>query len=445
MKDLTKGNIYKTFILFAIPSVLSGVMSQGYAVINTMIAGKILGENALSAIGAISPLETFINSIFWGYGTGVGIYTAQLFGQGKYYRMKSVITSNFKFISAVLVLLSIIMVVFRQSIFDIMHIDGRTAEFCADYFIISMLGKVLLMFGVNCIYVVNAMGDSLFPFLMSALSSVLHILMSVLLILVFGMDVEGLALGNILSATVISAFYFIKILSGFKKLKVNKHKAPFSLRAIKETCRFSVSTMIQQSIMYFAGLVLSPMVNGIGSAATASYTVTLRIYDINANVYQNSAKTIGNYTAQCYGAKKYNLLKKGLKVGLLQNFVFVMPVLLVSILLAKPVAMLFFTADASATAVGYTVDFLRYCMPFLCLNIIANMFHHFFRGIGHMKALLITTVTGSIARIIISWLFIPIIGIYGYYIGWVVSWLFDGFAGVIIYFFGKWRKEIKYT
>ncbi|MBR2489772.1 MAG: polysaccharide biosynthesis C-terminal domain-containing protein, partial [Clostridia bacterium] len=100
---------------------------------------------------------------------------------------------------------------------------------------------------------------------------------------------------------------------------------------------------------------------------------------------------------------------------------------------------------ASATAVGYTVDFLRYCMPFLCLNIIANMFHHFFRGIGHMKALLITTVTGSIARIIISWLFIPIIGIYGYYIGWVVSWLFDGFAGVIIYFFGKWRKEIKYT
>lgn len=33
-----------------------------------------MGDNALAAIGAISPLETFINSAFWGYGTGVGIY-----------------------------------------------------------------------------------------------------------------------------------------------------------------------------------------------------------------------------------------------------------------------------------------------------------------------------------------------------------------------------------
>ena len=46
MKDLTKGNIYKTFLLFAIPLVLSGVLSQGYSIINTILAGKLLGDDA---------------------------------------------------------------------------------------------------------------------------------------------------------------------------------------------------------------------------------------------------------------------------------------------------------------------------------------------------------------------------------------------------------------
>jgi Na+-driven multidrug efflux pump len=73
MRDLTKGNIYKTFLIFAIPMVLSGILSQCYNVVNTIIAGKLLGEGALSAIGAITPIDTFVNSVFWGYGVGVGV------------------------------------------------------------------------------------------------------------------------------------------------------------------------------------------------------------------------------------------------------------------------------------------------------------------------------------------------------------------------------------
>ena len=46
MKDLTKGNIYKTFLLFAIPMVLSSLLSQAYSTIDTIMAGKLLGDYA---------------------------------------------------------------------------------------------------------------------------------------------------------------------------------------------------------------------------------------------------------------------------------------------------------------------------------------------------------------------------------------------------------------
>lgn len=443
MKNLTNGNIYKTFLLFAIPMVLAGVFSQCYSVVNTILAGKLLGDGALAAIGSVAPLETFLNSIFWGYGSGVGIYVGQLFGAGNYRHMKRVIVSNYLFLSAAVVGVSACLLLLRYPIYSFLQVDLLLLENCNRYFLISTAGRVIVLFSINCIYVINAMGDGVFPLWMSLVSTTLNITVGVVSITQFGLGVEGLALGNVVSSAVVGALYLWKLSRFFKKVGLNRREGSFSFRAVGETCRYSVSTMVQQSVMYLAGLTLSPMVNGIGSAASASYTVSLKIYDISAAVYQNSAKTVGSYTAQCFGAKKYGLIKRGLVVGFVQNLLFVAPFLLVSSLLARPVAMLFFAADASPLAVDYTVAFAQYCIPLLVLNIVANLFHNFFRGVGYMKALLVTTITGSCARIVISWLLIQPFGIYGYYAGWVLSWLFDGAACVLIYFFGKWRRLLK--
>lgn len=443
MQDLTKGNIYKTFLLFALPMVLSGILSQCYSVVNTVIAGKLLGEGALGAIGAISPLETFINSLFFGYGNGVGIYIAFLFGAKKYQRMKQVIISNALFLTGVLLLLSALLLFFRQSIYAFFRVDIAILADCDRYFVIHTAGKAIQLFAINCIYIVNAMGDGRFPFFMSVTSTVLNILISVLSITVFGLGVEGIALANIVASAVVSLLYICKLRRNLQKIGAVGGGTVFSLRAIRETSRYSLFIMLQQSVIYFAGLMLSPTINALGSAASASYTVTLRIYDVNATIYQNSAKTLGNYTAQCYGAKRYELLRKGLWVGFAQNMLFVLPILLVSIVCAQSVAMIFYPVDALQTSVDYTVAFLRYCMPFLICNIVANLFHHFFRGIGRMMPLLIATAIGSLARIVISSLLIVPFGIYGYYAGWVLSWVFDGLAGILFYRFGKWRRILK--
>ena len=61
MKDLTSGNVYKTFFLFGLPMVLSGLLSQMYGIIDTSIAGKLIGETGLAATGVTSPLTTFLS------------------------------------------------------------------------------------------------------------------------------------------------------------------------------------------------------------------------------------------------------------------------------------------------------------------------------------------------------------------------------------------------
>ena len=101
MKDLTKGNIYKTFFAFGVPLVLSGLFSQLYTIVDTIIAGKFIGEHALAAIGATEPCIKFIQSIFWGFGVGFSIYIARLYGAGEYAKIKNAVyyLLNFNFIA----------------------------------------------------------------------------------------------------------------------------------------------------------------------------------------------------------------------------------------------------------------------------------------------------------------------------------------------------------
>ena len=83
-------------------------------------------------------------------------------------------------------------------------------------------------------------------------------------------------------------------------------------KLIKDSFSYAFPVMIQQMIMYLSSFLISPIINGLGSSATAAYSVILRIYNINAKIYQDSAKTLTVYAAQAIGANKQHLLKKGL-------------------------------------------------------------------------------------------------------------------------------------
>lgn len=57
--DLTKGNILKSLILFALPMMVGNILQQFYNIADTLIVGRILGENALAAVGSAYTLMTF--------------------------------------------------------------------------------------------------------------------------------------------------------------------------------------------------------------------------------------------------------------------------------------------------------------------------------------------------------------------------------------------------
>ena len=71
-RDLTKGNISRSLLLFALPMIAGNLLQQCYNLADTLIVGRILGKNALAAVGSAYTLMTFLCSIFLGLCMGAG-------------------------------------------------------------------------------------------------------------------------------------------------------------------------------------------------------------------------------------------------------------------------------------------------------------------------------------------------------------------------------------
>lgn len=80
-RDLTRGNVAYSLIVFSLPMILGNILQQCYNIADTLIVSYALGPNALAAVGSSFTLMTFITSIILGLSIGSGTLFSIRFGQ----------------------------------------------------------------------------------------------------------------------------------------------------------------------------------------------------------------------------------------------------------------------------------------------------------------------------------------------------------------------------
>ncbi len=440
MKDLTSGNISRNFLMFAIPTILAGMLSQAYSLIDTIIIGKFLGDTGLGAVGATAGIISLIHSPFWGYGTGCGIYAARLFGEGNKPQLRNTIIASLLVQSVVAAVISILCVVFCRPLLTLLRVDPLLFDDATRYFCIYISGLLLLNMTWLGVYLLNALGISSFPLYMSIISCVLNIGGNLLSVLVLGWGVAGVALSSVFSAFVVTVAYLIKLHSIFRELGVSRVK--FTMKGyFKGTLPYALPSMFQQGVMYVATAAVSPLVNGIGKSASAAYAVVARIYDINASIYQHSTKVFANFAAQCIGQKKYAHIRRGLFIIMRQSLLFALPLLIVCAVFPDAVCGLFFKQGVTQESLTLAAIFARLYLPWIVFNVLNNIFHALFKGIKSTRLLVTSSTFGTVVRIAASFILTPIFGIHGVYAGWAISWVAEAVFCIILYRSGKWQTK----
>ena len=103
---MTEGNPSSLILSFALSLMAGNVFQQLYTVVDTMVVGKVLGVNALAALGAADWLNWMMLGIIQGFTQGFGIMMAQEFGARREASLRKVIGN-----SATLSVISVIILV----------------------------------------------------------------------------------------------------------------------------------------------------------------------------------------------------------------------------------------------------------------------------------------------------------------------------------------------
>ena len=81
-RSMTAGSPAKLILLFALPLFIGNLFQQVYNMADTFIVGRMLGVNALAAVGCTGSLMFLIIGFAQGLSAGFSILTAQRFGAG---------------------------------------------------------------------------------------------------------------------------------------------------------------------------------------------------------------------------------------------------------------------------------------------------------------------------------------------------------------------------
>ena len=100
-RDLTKGPVVRSMLLFAIPMILGDLLQQCYNIADTLIVGRVLGRDALAAVGSSFTLMTFLTSILLGLCMGSGALVSMRFGQRDEQALRENLCASFLFIALV--------------------------------------------------------------------------------------------------------------------------------------------------------------------------------------------------------------------------------------------------------------------------------------------------------------------------------------------------------
>jgi putative efflux protein, MATE family len=126
--DLTKGKISKNLILFALSMMAGNLMQQFYNIADTLIVGRVVGKNALAAVGSAYTLMTFLTSIFLGLSMGAGVLFSIYKGKNDKHALRVAVAHAFVLIMAVMVFVNVLVYVCMHPILWFLRVPQEVME-----------------------------------------------------------------------------------------------------------------------------------------------------------------------------------------------------------------------------------------------------------------------------------------------------------------------------
>ncbi len=412
-----KNNLAQNFnivslIKFTAPTAIMLVFMSLYQMVDAIFISNFVGENALSAINIVYPIPSIIIAISIMFATGGGAIVAINMGEGKDREAKE----NFSLIVYTGLLVGLIAVVFG-SIFisEIINLLGATEvlyDYCYEYLFIYILFCPLSIIQMLFQTFFVTAGKPHLGLFLTILGGVSNIFFDYLFIVEIPLGMAGAAIGTSIGyaiPAIISILYFAFKRNGTIYLV----KPKLRLRVLRNACLNGSSEMVTNLAVAITTFLFNQiMLIYMGESGVAAITIVLYAQFLLTSVFMGFSGGVAPIISYNYGYGNKEQLKSLFKMSMLIISFFSLLMFLISIVFAKPIIMVFTSAESYLFEITYH-GFILFAISYLFtgFNIFASsMFTAFSDG----KVSAAISFVRTFVFLVISLIFLPMmIGVDG--------------------------------
>jgi putative MATE family efflux protein len=440
--NLVTGSVVKQLMLFAIPFIISNFVQSLYSVADMIIVGHFAGVTSMSGVNTGGQVSFLMTNVIFGLCSGATVLIGQYLGNNDRVKLKQTVSTLFTLLIIAAVVLSSLMLVFKDGILGLMNTPDETYKEASSYLLITTLGTVFI-FGYNAFSsVMRGMGDSKRPLVFVTIACITNVILDIIAVGPLKMGAAGAALATIISqalSMILCIMYFIKndFVFDFKFKSFRMHG-----ERLRMLLKIGIPTSVQNVVSSISFLFLTSVVNLIGGEVANAAVGSVGKFNAFAILPAIAiSSSVSAMCAQNIGAGQFERARKTMKTGIVVALSISVVMFAIAMFFSKQIMLIFgaeeeFIKQGKAYLFAWSFDYL--------LAPIMFQFNGLFIGSGHTIFSLITNMISAVlARI-------PVAYICGVTLGWgIIGVGCAGPAATVVslaicvgfYFSRRWMKS----
>lgn len=439
--NMTEGNPLGLLLRFSVPMLIGNVFQQLYNLADSVIVGRIVGSDALAAVGATSSVTFMFFALCNGIGSAGGIITSQQFGKGDEKSVKRSIINTGYIMLVFPMIVGLLAFLLSPSLLVLLKTPSDIMADSLAYVRVMCVGIMFVSIYNYSSNMLRALGDSKTPLVFLIISCFLNIILDILFVYVLKTGVIGAAIATLIAQFMSGVCCTIYAFVTNPYFKFKKEDLSVDKDIIVSIIKLGVPLSLQFSLIAISCMALQRVVNSFGAVAVAAFTATSRIEQLIHQPYMTLGSSLSTFTGQNYGAGKNSRIIKGYHQGLIIMAVFTLMMLPVMQLFGSNITALF-VKDPEVISMGATA--LKISSIFYLFLGVIYVVRGVLNGLSDSFFALLNGIVEVFGRFIVPVLMtaVSFIGVWGIWWSVGVVWFLSGLTAWIRYrFFVKKLRQ----
>ncbi len=400
----------------SVPAICGNVVNALYNVGDRIFVGRLVGTDALGAVGLTFPLNNITGALTIMISIGGGAMLSLSLGRRKTEQTNRIFTSICVMAFAIAVLIAAGFFLFAGALVRVCGADPGSTLYpiAVTYLRITAVGQFFSIINLALAAVIRAEGNTKYAMIVTVSGALLNCAIDAVLMIVFDMGVTGAAIGTVIGQIIscaLSLQYYVRRIGVARFLGVRAFRFSTAVRVVSlglapsvfQALSFVNNVIVNQSLRHYADLELGA---GGGDLALSAITVIQTVENLAIMFIMGMNNAISTIISYNYGSEQYGRAKQATLTG--QVVATAVTILLWAFMMFAPGSLFAIFSPDSPELAEYGARAMRLGKVFIFGLGFQTLSSMYFSAIGQPKKAILISISRNGLFLIPSLLLLPV-------------------------------------